>query len=84
MRQTGNEAYIEMVNACRVLMRNPEELLGKPRCRLVDNNKMDLSETGWGVTNSINVAQDRGQWRALVNTVMKLQIPKNVGEFLSS
>jgi hypothetical protein len=30
-----------------------------------------------------DVAQDRDQWRALVNTVMNLWVPKNVGEFLS-
>jgi hypothetical protein len=62
----------------------PEELLGKPRCRWVDNIKMDITERGWSGMDWINVAQDRGMWRALVNTVMKLQIPQNVGEFLSS
>jgi hypothetical protein len=32
----------------------------------------------------INLAQDRDQSRALVTTVMKLQVPYNVGKFLSS
>jgi hypothetical protein len=32
----------------------------------------------------INLAQDRDQWRALVNMVKNLQIPYNVGKFLSS
>jgi hypothetical protein len=34
---------------------------------------------GW-----IDLAEDRDQWRALVNTVMNLRGPSNVGKFLSS
>jgi hypothetical protein len=32
----------------------------------------------------INLAQDKDQWKALVNTVMNLRIPKNAGKLLSS
>jgi hypothetical protein len=77
MRWAGNEVCMEMVNACRVSVAKPEESLGKLKCRREDDIKMDL----WGGMGWINVAQDRGHWRALVNTAMKLQIPQNVGEF---
>jgi hypothetical protein len=47
----------------------------------VDNIKMDLGEIGWDGRNWIELAQDRDQWRALVNTVMKLRVPENCWEF---
>jgi hypothetical protein len=50
----------------------------------VDNIKMDLREIGWSDMDLINLAQDRGQWRALVNMVMKLWVPQNSGKSLSS
>jgi hypothetical protein len=49
--------------------------LGRSRCRWVDNIKMDLIETGWNGMDWIDMAQDRGQWRALVNTVLNLWVP---------
>jgi hypothetical protein len=49
--------------------------LGRRRRRLVDNIKMDLKETGRGVMDLIDLAQDRDQWRALVNMVMKRRVP---------
>jgi hypothetical protein len=42
-----------------------------------------LREIGWDGMDWINLAQDRDQWRALVNTVMNLQVPQNPGKFLS-
>jgi hypothetical protein len=36
---------------------------------------MDLREIGWGVMDWIVLAQNRDQWRALVNTVVKLRVP---------
>jgi hypothetical protein len=41
----------------------------------VDNIKIDLREIGWDGIDWIDVAQDRDQWRALVNTVTKLGVP---------
>jgi hypothetical protein len=40
-----------------------------------DNIKMDLREIGFGDVDWIHLAQDRDRWRAVVNTVMNLQIP---------
>jgi hypothetical protein len=41
----------------------------------VDNIKMDLREIGWDCMDWIDLAQEKDQWRALVNTVMNLQVP---------
>jgi hypothetical protein len=48
---------------------------GRPRRRWLDNIKMDLGERGWDGRDLIELAQDRDQWRALVNMVMNLRIP---------
>jgi hypothetical protein len=58
--------------------------LGRSRRRWVDTIKMDLSEIGCDGMDWIDLAQDRDQWRALVNTVMNLRVPLNAGKFLSS
>jgi hypothetical protein len=44
--------------------------LGRPRHRWLDNINMDLRKIGWGDMDWIDLPQDRGQWRALANTVM--------------
>jgi hypothetical protein len=40
-----------------------------------DVNLLDLREIGWDGVDWIVLAQDRDQWRALVNTAMNLQVP---------
>jgi hypothetical protein len=67
----------ETRNAYRILVGKSEgkRPLGRPRCRWVDNIKMDLTEIGWDGVDWIELAQDRDQWRALVNTVMNLRVP---------
>jgi hypothetical protein len=64
-------------NAYRILAGRPEgrRLLGRPRNRWVDNVNMDLKEIGWDGMDWIDLEQDRDQWRALVKTVMNLQVP---------
>jgi hypothetical protein len=52
-----------------------KEPLVRPRRRWVDNIKMNLGEVGWDDMDWIELAQDRDQWKALVNTVMKLRVP---------
>jgi hypothetical protein len=52
-----------------------KERLGRPRRRWVDNIKMDLGETESAGIDWIDLAQDRDQWRDLVNTVMNLRVP---------
>jgi hypothetical protein len=49
--------------------------LGRPRCRWVDNIKLNLGEIGWCGVNWIILAQDRDKWRSLMNLVMNLQVP---------
>jgi len=60
----------------RVLFGRPEgkRLLGRPMRRWENNIKMDLRETGIEGANWIQLAQDRGRWRAFVNTAMKLRV----------
>jgi hypothetical protein len=41
----------------------------------MDINKMNHREIGWDGMDWIDLAQDRDQWRALVNTVMSLLVP---------
>jgi hypothetical protein len=65
--------------ACRILVGKPEgrRPLGIPRhtCKWVDNIKMDLREIGWDGMDWIDLAQDRDQWRPLVNAVLNLRVP---------
>jgi hypothetical protein len=78
MRWAGHVARIGTKrNAYRILVGNPEgnRPLGKPRRRWVDNIIMDLRKIGWGGMGWIDLAQDRDQWRDLVNTVMNLWVP---------
>jgi hypothetical protein len=64
-------------NVCRLLVETLEgkRPLGRPRRKWVDNIKMDLGEIGWGGVDWIGLAQDRDQWKDVVNAVMNLRVP---------
>jgi hypothetical protein len=51
----GHVAQMEKMNSYRILMGKPEETT-RPKCRWVDNIKMDLREIEWMV------------WTALIGT----------------
>jgi hypothetical protein len=64
-------------NAYSLLMGGPEgkRPLGRVRCRWVNIIKMDLGDIKWDGLVWMNMAQNRDQWRALVNTIMNLRVP---------
>jgi hypothetical protein len=49
--------------------------LGRPNRKWVDDIKIDFREIGRGDMDLIDLARDRDQWRALVNTVMNFRVP---------
>jgi hypothetical protein len=64
MRWTGHVAStVEMRNA-----------LGIAGHRWEDNIRMDLREIWWEGLDWIHLAEDRDQWRAVMNTVMNLRV----------
>jgi hypothetical protein len=78
MRWAGHVARMgDTRNAYRILVGKPERKrpLGRPRRRWVDNNKIALREIRQDGMDCFELAQDRDQWRAVVNTVMNLRVP---------
>ena len=65
----------------RVLVGKPEgkRPMGRPRCRWEDIIKMDLQKVGGCCGDWMELAQVRDRWRALVNTVMNIRVPKMRG-----
>jgi hypothetical protein len=63
----------EKRNAYRILVGKLEgkRPLGRTGRRWMNS----ISEIGWGSMDWIDLAQNRNQWRALVNTVMNLRVP---------
>jgi hypothetical protein len=88
MKLAGHVAHFwVMRNAYKMSVGKPEAKrpLGRTRNRREDraNIKMDLTEIGWKDVDWIHLAQDRDRCRALVNTVMKLRVPQNAGNFFT-
>jgi hypothetical protein len=67
----------EKRNVYRLFLGKPEgkRPLGRPRRGWIDNIKIGLLEIGLNVVDWIGLAQDRYRLRALVNSVMDLQVP---------
>ena len=49
--------------------------IGRSRRRQEHNIKMHLVEMGWEDESWIHLAEDSGQWLALVNIVIKIWVP---------
>jgi hypothetical protein len=78
MRWAGHVARMgEGRGVYRVLVGRPEvkRPLRRPGLRWEDDIKTNLREVGIDGANWIQLAQDRVQWRACVNTVMNLRVP---------
>jgi hypothetical protein len=57
--------------------------LGRSRRRLEDNIRIDLRKIGWDDVDWMHLAQDRFQWRALVNKVLNFRDAKKSGKLTS-
>jgi hypothetical protein len=58
---------------------------GKPEWNKPKNDGRvgSLKQTGWVSVDWINLAQDRDEWCAIVNTITNIRIPQNAVKFLS-
>jgi hypothetical protein len=70
--------------AYRILVGKPEgkRPLQRPRCRWVDNIKMDRRGTGWCGTHWTDLVHDGGQWTALVKSGNELSCSIKCWEIL--
>jgi hypothetical protein len=78
MRWAGHVAHLAKGRGVyRILVGRPEgkRPLGRPKRRWEDIIKMDHREIGIDVANRFQLAQERVQWRACVNTVIILRVP---------
>jgi hypothetical protein len=52
-----------------------KRLLGGPRRKCVDNNKMDFLGIGLGGVDWIGVTQEKDEWGAFVTVVVNFRVP---------
>jgi len=63
----------------------PENLKGRDHLEdLGVDGRIVLEEIGWGGMVWFHVAQERDQWRAVVNTIMSHWVSKKAFNFLTS
>jgi hypothetical protein len=77
MRLAGYVARVgEMRNAYSIFVGTSEgkRPLGRPRSRWEHNIRINFREIWWDGVECLHLAQDRDQWRAVVNTVMNLRV----------
>jgi hypothetical protein len=76
MRWAGHVERIER-RGYRILVGKPKgkRPLGRPRRRWVNSIKMDIREIRWDGVDWIDLAQDRDQWRAPLNTIINFWVP---------
>ena len=76
MGRTGN-TYGAIQKCIQSFSGKPEgkRPLGRPRRRWEDNIKMSLREVGCDPRDWIALAEDMGQWRDYVKSVMNLRVP---------
>jgi hypothetical protein len=75
---TGHVASIGRDEKCiKMLFEKPEgkRPLGRHRRRWENSIRMSLREIGWEGVDWIHLAQDKDQWRALVNAILNLRVP---------
>jgi hypothetical protein len=64
----------EVRNAYKILVKpDGKRSLGRPKCRQAAN--MDFKEIGFESVDWFELAKDRGQWQALLNTVLDFRVP---------
>jgi hypothetical protein len=85
MRLAGYVARTGEINAYMLFVGKPEGKIPirRPRRRWKGNVKRDRREIEWGSMHWIYLAQDRVQWRALLDSVLKLGLPENIWKFCS-
>ncbi|PNF21336.1 hypothetical protein B7P43_G02098 [Cryptotermes secundus] len=72
LRRVRWAGHVARMGEKRILVGKSE---GRPRRRWVDSIRMNLREIGWDGMDWIGLAQDRDQWRAILNMVMNLRVP---------
>jgi hypothetical protein len=72
MATSKNEKTMEVWILRKYIVSFP---LRRPTRKYEDNIRIDLREIGWEGVDWMHLAQDRDQWRAVVNMVMNLRVP---------